>query len=78
MTKIIDLYDMVADGIQPKKFKYNGREYAYSVDDKEFRSLKKEMFSGDYPAYVYLSEVIDLGNLNDEVEMYGEINKERN
>lgn len=67
--KIIDLYNMVANGEQPNKFKYKNRWFAYSVDDKEFRTLKQEVYNGDYPEYIYLSELIDLSNLNDEVEM---------
>lgn len=67
--RIIDLYNMVANKEQPKKFKYQGRWFAYSVDDKEFRSLKQEIYNGDYPEYIYLSEIIDLSNLNDKVEM---------
>ena len=65
--KIIDLYDQVAKGIQPEKFKYKDRWFAYNVDDKEFRSLPREIIS-DYPEYIYLSELIDLSNLNDNVE----------
>lgn len=65
--KIIDLYNQVAKGIQPEKFKYKDRWFAYNVDDKEFRSLQQEIIS-DYPEYIYLSELIDLSNLNDDVE----------
>lgn len=65
--KIIDLYIQVAKGIQPEKFKYKDRWFAYSVDDKEFRSLQQEIIN-NYPEYIYLSELIDLSNLNDDIE----------
>ena len=68
--KVIDLYNMVANGKQPHKFKYKNKWFAYSVDDKEFRSIKKEVLFGDYPEYIYLSEITDLSNLNDVVVMY--------
>lgn len=73
--RIIDLYNMVANGEQPNKFKYKDRWFAYSVDDKEFRALKQEIYNGDYPEYVYLSELIDLSNLNDEIEVIEEPKK---
>jgi len=73
--KVIDLYNMVSNGVQPKRFIYKGREYLYSVEEKEFRSSKQEYRYGDVPEYVYLSEEIDLSNLNDEVEILEEENK---
>lgn len=73
--KVIDLYNMVSKGEQPKKFKYKGIEYAYSIDDKEFRSLNQEYRFADVPEYIYLSEEIDLSNLDDEIEIIEDIPK---
>lgn len=65
--KIIDLYNMVANKEQPKKFTYKGHCFAYHISKQNFVTIVKDCH-GD-SRYVCLNEMINLSNLNDEVEM---------
>lgn len=70
--KIIDLYNMVANGKQPTRFNYKNHEWLYSVSDYDFRTMEQEYITADVPEYRYLLQEIDVSNLNDEVEIIEE------
>lgn len=61
--KIIDLYNIIADGQIPKKIKYNTRIYEYDAEQDDYSTLH----------YEYLLDDINvISQLNDEVEILDE------
>lgn len=69
--KVIDLLNKIANGEKIKKIKYKNHIYEYYNGD-----FKEDV--GEYNTnWLFASEIIDLKNLNDEIEIIEE-NKESN
>lgn len=65
--KIIDILDEIAQEklSEGATFEYNGEKWIYDGDD--IRTQEQDYYDADVKSYKYLSEVIDLSNLNDRV-----------
>ena len=64
--KIIDLYNIIADGQIPKKIKYNTRIYEYDAEQDDYSTFV-------ISHYEYLLDDINVtSQLNDEVEILDE------
>ena len=68
--KIIDILKEVAEDIigEGTTFEYYGYKWIY--DGKEIRTIDQDYHNSDIKSYLYLSEIIDLSNLNDKVENF--------
>ena len=70
---IIEILDEIAKGIlgEGSTFKYDGDKWIY--DGEDIRTQEQDYYDADVKTYKYLSEVIDLSNLNDKVKDFTKI-----
>lgn len=72
---ILDILTEIARGTlsEGTTFEYDGEEWTY--DGEDIRTTKQDYYDADVKTYKYLSEVIDLKNLNDKVTKFQRVYK---
>lgn len=70
---IIEILDEIAKGTlgEGSTFKYDDDKWIY--DGEDIRTQEQDYYDADVKTYKYLSEVIDLSNLNDKVEDFNRV-----